>query len=76
MFEKIDNINIKSIAFGGDFNVFFEAKLEAHQRGNPVLKKNLQIKEKVNLCDIWRIRNPNTKRSQATHYINPTVMFW
>ena len=36
--EKIDNINHKKIVFGGDFNTFFEAKLEA-RRGNPVLKK-------------------------------------
>ena len=36
--EKIDDINNKYIVFGGDFNLFFEAKLEA-QGGNPVLKK-------------------------------------
>ena len=56
----------KEIVFGGDFNLFFELKLEA-QGGNPVLKKKslaklIQIKEKFDLCDIWRIRNPNTKR--------------
>ena len=38
MLEKIDNINHKNIVFGGDFNLFFEAKLET-QGGNPVLKK-------------------------------------
>ena len=38
MLEKIDDINNKSIAFWGDFNLFFEAKLEA-QGGTPVLKK-------------------------------------
>ena len=43
MLEKIDNINNKSIAFGGDFNLFFEAKLEA-QGGNPVLKKKILAK--------------------------------
>ena len=37
------------------------------QRGNPILKKKhtlakaLQIKERLNLVDIWRIRNPKTK---------------
>ena len=66
MLEKIDDINNKSIVFGGDFNLFFEAKLE-EQGGYPVLKKKslaklIQIKEKFDLCDIWRIRNTNTKR--------------
>ena len=55
-----------SIAFGGDFILFFEAKLDV-QGGNPVLKKKslaklIQIKEKNDLCDIQIIRNPNTKR--------------
>ena len=57
MLDKIDDINNKSILFGVDFNLCFEAKLEAHGV-NPVL---IQIKEKFDLCDIWRIRNPNTK---------------
>ena len=65
MLEKIDDISNKSTVFGRDFNLLCEAKLEA-QGGNPVLKKNsvaklVKIKEKC-LCDIWRIRNPNTKR--------------
>ena len=56
---------IKNIAFGGDFNLFFAAKLEA-QGKKPALKKKLlaeliQIK-KIDLCDIWKIRNPSTKR--------------
>ena len=66
MLEKIDDINNKSTAFGEDFNLFFAAKLEA-QGGNPELKKKsfrklIQIKEKFDLCDIWRITNPNTMR--------------
>ena len=65
MLEKIGDINIKNTVFGGNFNQFFEDKLEA-QGVNPVLKKKslaklIQIKEKFDLCDIWRIRNPNTK---------------
>ena len=43
MLEKVDDINNKSIKFGGDFNLFFEAKLEA-QEGNPVLKKKTLAK--------------------------------
>ena len=62
MSEKIDDFK-KGIVFGGDFNLFFEAKLEA-QGGNPILKKKswaklIQIKEKFDLYDIWRIRNPS-----------------
>ena len=66
MLEKIDDINYKNIVFGGDFNLFFKVKLESQGR-NPALKKKtlvklIQIKEKFDLCDIWRIKNPNTKR--------------
>ena len=61
MLEKISDINNKSYVFGGDLNLFFESKLEA-QGGNPVMRKKslakpIQIKEKFDLCDIWRIRN-------------------
>ena len=50
MLEKIYDANNKSIVFGGDFNLFFETKLEA-QGWNPVSKKKylaklIQIKEK------------------------------
>ena len=38
--EKINDINNKSIVFGGDFNLFFETKLE--WRGKPCTEeKNL-----------------------------------
>ena len=45
----------------GDFNLFFNSKLEA-QHGNPTLKKNslakrIEFKETYDLCDIWRVRN-------------------
>ena len=35
---KIDDNNNKGIVLGGDFNLFFEDKLE-EQEGNPLLKK-------------------------------------
>ena len=59
--EKINDIGNKRIVFGEDFNLFFEAELEA-QGGNPFLKRKysaklIQINEKFDLCDIWRIRN-------------------
>ena len=43
MLEKIHDINNKSIVFGGDFNLFFEIKLEG-QGENPVLKKTYLAK--------------------------------
>ena len=52
----------KRIIFASDFNIFFGSKLEA-RRGKPILKKKsiiklLSIKERLDICDIWRIRNP------------------
>ena len=47
MLEKIDDINNKNIVFVGDFNRFFEAKLEA-QGGNLVLKKKVFSKTNTN----------------------------
>ena len=51
--------------FVGDFNLFLDRSLEAKGR-NPCLKKHLlskllHIKEKLNLCDSWEIRNRNVK---------------
>ena len=56
----------KTIVFAADFNLFFNQKTEA-TGGNPVLKKKsiskvLQITEKYDLIDIWRVRNPSFTR--------------
>ena len=64
--ECVDNIQNKNIIFVGDFNIIFDSFLDA-QGGNPILKKHtvaktIQIKQRLNLVDIWRIRNPKTKR--------------
>ena len=58
--------NCKNIIFGGDFNVLFDTNYEA-QGGNPTLKKEsvaklIHIKESLELCDIWRVRNLKKKR--------------
>ena len=55
-----------TIAFAGDFNFYFDMGLEA-TGGNPTTKtqsiaKFINIKEKYDLCDIWRVRNPNAKK--------------
>ena len=51
--------------FAGDFNTFFNLKLEA-KGGKQLLKKKstaklVEIKEVPDICDIWRIRNPNNR---------------
>ena len=45
---------------------FFDTSLDSYG-GKPTLKKKsrakfIELKEKFDLCDIWRIRNPKTKR--------------
>ena len=64
--DKVKDIQNKNIVLGGDFNVIFDIILKS-LGGNPCLKKKsiaklIQIKEKFNLCDIWRIRYPKIKR--------------
>ena len=54
-------ISNKQTAFGGDFNLIFDCKLETNG-GNPVLKKKsltklIELNESLNLCDISRMRN-------------------
>ena len=46
--------------------MFFDQKLESAAGENPLLKeltvsKLQELKESLNLCDIWRFRNPNSK---------------
>ena len=50
------------VIFAGDFNIFFDASLDA-KGGTPTLKsrpinKLIELNETLDLCDIWRIRNP------------------
>ena len=49
-----------------DFNFFFDISLESYGR-KPTLKKKsvakfIELKEKFDLCNIWRIRNLKPKR--------------
>ena len=64
--QTFDDLENKIIILGGDFNQFLDSVLET-KGGSPVLKissvsKLIEIKEKYNLCDIWRIRNTKEKR--------------
>ena len=66
MLNSIPNIMNKNVILGGDFDLFFNTSHETQGR-NPILKKKsleklIKIKETLDLCDIWRIRNPKSKR--------------
>ena len=65
MTQTFDDLEDKIIILGGDINLFLDSVLEA-ESCSPVLKissvlKIIEIKEKCNLCDIWRIRNNKWK---------------
>ena len=68
----LDNLEISqdnSVILGGDFNLFFEKSLDT-DRGNPSVKtkslsKLQEIMTENNLCDIFRIRNPQERRFLA-----------
>ena len=66
MIKTIKDLSEKHIVLAGDFNFFFDASLDSYV-GKPTLEKKsiakfIKLKEKFDLCDIWRIRNPKTKR--------------
>ena len=65
IFLKFDMNEYNHIIFSGDFNIFFNASFEATDE-NAKLKtstvaKFLELKDKFDLCDIWRIKHPKTK---------------
>ena len=66
MLETIKDFSNKHIVLAGDFNFFCDTSLDSYG-GKPTLKKKsvdkfIELKEKIDLCVIWRIRNPKTKR--------------
>ena len=66
MLETIKDISDKYIVSAGNFNFFFDTSLGSYGR-KPTLKKRciakfIELEEKFDLCGIWRIRNPKTKR--------------
>ena len=53
---------LENVVLAGDFNFFFNKKLEC-KRERPILKKQsvnhiIKLQDAFDLCDIWRIRNP------------------
>ena len=58
--DSVGDNQKKNIIFGGDFNVIFDFFLKS-RGGKPSLtktyfSKTIQVKEKLNLIDIWRTR--------------------
>ena len=65
MLETIKDLSDIHIVSASDFNLFFDTFLDL-SGGKPTLKKKsiakfIELNEKFDLCDIWRIRNPKTK---------------
>ena len=64
--ETFEDVQNKNVVLGGDFNVILNSSLVS-EGDKPVIKKRtiaklIQITENLDLCDIWRIRNPKSKR--------------
>ena len=64
-----------TVVWGGDFNLFFHSFLDA-DGGKPKLKMNsltklLSIMSERDLCDLFRVRNPDIRRFNGdviTHF--------
>ena len=62
LLENYDNFYDKNVILAGEFNLFFNKKLEC-KGGRPIMKKQsvshiIKLHEAFDLRDIWRIRNP------------------
>ena len=65
LLKDFEDFYDKKVIFAGDFNLIFDRNLES-AGGNPLLKKHsfseiIKLNENLNLCDIWRVRNPHKK---------------
>ena len=68
--SNFKNIHNHNVIFVGDFNIFFDTSLDA-KGGSPTLKsrsinKLIELNEKLELCDIWRIRNRKKRKYTYT----------
>ena len=66
IFNRLQSSENTTSTWGGDFNLFFDVELDANG-GSPKLKvkslsKLLSMMSEGDLCDIYRIRNPEAKR--------------
>ena len=63
--EHFDNFYDKNVILAGDFNIFFNKKLE-RKGERPFLKEQsvghvIKLQKAFDLRDIWQIRNPQKK---------------
>ena len=79
--ESLDFDPDSNIVIGGDFNVTFTTDLDC-SGGKPIVKKSVKALEELklnhDLVDIWRIRNPNTKKftwRQKTPFVQRRLDF-
>ena len=66
LLETIKNFHDKYLVFAASFNFFFDTSVDSYG-SKPAVKKKftakfIEIKEKFDLCENWRIRSPRTKR--------------
>ena len=66
LLDRLDIHQNEQIILAGDFNIFLDTTLEA-EGASPCLKnkraeKLIKAKEHFELCDIWRLRNPDAKQ--------------
>ena len=65
LLKNLDISQNKRIIFKGNFSIFFNSKLEAKGSKRLLKRKSIaqlvEIKESLDICDICRIRNPNTR---------------
>ena len=82
--DIIDRMELEqdmTIVWGGDFNLFFDSFLDA-DGGKPQLKMNsltklFSIMSERDLCDLFRVRNPDTRRLHGgvkTHFYKDVSM--
>ena len=77
--ETFEDIQDKSVVLASDFNVIFNTSLDL-EGGKPVIKKreiakSIEITKSLDLCDIWRIRNPKKKNDLLLDNIILLVLF-
>ena len=72
LLEKFDTNPKNQLITRGDFNLCFDSKLDAQGRNLIIKKKSLakliELKESYDLCDVWRVRNTNSKRLTFTQH--------
>ena len=65
LLKTIQDFSDKHIVLAGDFNFFYDTSLDSYG-DKPTLKNNfitkfIELKERFDLCDIWKINNPKLK---------------